>query len=154
MPDKGKVQQPDPSPKLQDILYISSHATSEMDILESLLTLVFGRYITSTIWGDINDLPTDIPCCVIMSPPFGRTQSPTDPETEDFWNKVRALYPRTPIIWLVPSDEAPYFVRPKKGFVHIMETQYTENNVAGDFIDAIAEVTGIQPTTTFLYSKE
>jgi hypothetical protein len=126
------------------IVYISSHATSEQDLVESLLTMLFGRSVYGYPWDEPElrkRLSESDPCCVVISPAVGCEQR----RMKAIWRIVQGNYPAVPAVWLAPeSNNTPSFPWGDDDSVRLVVTESL--NALREFVGHLAELTGIKPT--------
>jgi hypothetical protein len=131
----------------RDIVYISSHTALELDFIEGLLEIVFGRAVSRyplSVRELTENLPDSNPCCVIVSQPVLHRHG----HLEGIWKTVRKIFPATAVIWLVPDHSGPpSFLRAGDSAVNILCSQSSsQGTILRKFIKTIAEVTGILPS--------
>ena len=128
----------------QNIVCISACATSEEDIFEDLLGILFRRLIHPIPW-ELPELRLSIrrdnPCLIIFSPPLRRKEG----SWEQVWNTVETRFPDVPALWLMAdSNQTLDFLPATPSSVKVLDTLCGQIGLIKEVARAITKLTGIE----------
>lgn len=129
------------------IMYIRSHSTSDADLLASAIEIQLGVSVCPFHWRDpdyIRDERGAVPCCILVSPPFGGTEYPSYLSPEGMWNLLHAVFPTVPVLWLNPdASGVPPFLQVQEGVVEVLNTGL-EQECYDNFTTTLRRLSGLK----------